>query len=382
MDALELRERIPGVVGALVRRGADFDAAEDAVQSALIKAYETWPNDPPNDPQGWLITTAWRRYIDQVRSDRSRTAREQQFASEPAPDLVEAVDDSLWLYFLCAHPSLTPSSAIALTLRAVAGLTTRQIADAYLVPEATMAQRISRAKLLLGGVRLDQPGDVTTVLRVLYLLFNEGYSGDVDLAAEAIRLTRQLSALRDEPEVRGLLALMLIHHARRSARIMPSGRLIPLADQDRSRWDTAMIAAGIDILQAALARDALGEYQIQAAIAALHADARTHQETDWPQIVEWYDELLIVTPTDIVRLNRAVAVGEAAGAQQGLEALNQIDPATPRFAAVSAYLHEHAGELALAADEYQVAATRATSEAERDHLSRQAARLRQRVGNP
>ena len=293
--------------------------------------------------------------------------------------MVEAVDDSLWLYFLCAHPSLTPSSAIALTLRAVAGLTTRQIADAYLVPEATMAQRISRAKQKLAGVRLDQPGDVTTVLRVLYLLFNEGYSGDVDLAAEAIRLTRQLSALRDEPEVRGLLALMLIHHARRPARIMPSGRLIPLADQDRSRWDTAMIATGIEILQAALARDAIGEYQIQAAIAALHADARKHQETDWPQIVEWYDELLIVAPTDIVRLNRAVAVGEAAGAQQGLDALNQVDPTTPRFAAVSAYLHEHAGELALAAVEYQAAATRATSEAERDHLRRQAARLRQAV---
>jgi RNA polymerase sigma factor (sigma-70 family) len=376
MDAAELRERIPEVVGVLVRRGADFASAEDAVQSALVRALEVWSHDPPRDPRGWLITTAWRKFLDQVRSDRARAAREQRLIDEPAPSDIPSGDDTLWLYFLCAHPSLTPSSAIALTLRAVAGLTTRQIADAYLVPEATMAQRISRAKQRIAGVRLDQPGDVTTVLRVLYLLFNEGYSGDVDLAAEAIRVTRQLAALRDEPEVRGLLALMLLHHARRRARVTSSGRLVPLAEQDRTLWDTAMIAEGIDILQDALARDRLGEYQAQAAIAALHADAPSAAETDWVQIVEWYDELVALTPSDVVRLNRAVAIGEADGAHAGLAALAQVDPSAPRYTAVSAYLHERAGEPERAAGEYADAARRATSEAERDHLNHQSARLR------
>ena len=378
MDAEGLRRQVPQVVGVLVRRGADFASAEDAVQSALVRALEVWPHDPPHDPQGWLVTTAWRKFLDQARSDRARTVREEQFASEPAPGDIPLSDDTLWLYFLCAHPSLTPSSAIALTLRAVAGLTTRQIADAYLVPEATMAQRISRAKQQIAGVRLDRPGDVTTVLRVLYLLFNEGYSGNIDLAAEAIQVTRQLAALRDEPEVRGLLALMLLHHARRAARMTPSGRLVPLAEQDRTLWNTAMIIEGIDILQDALARDQLGEYQAQAAIAALHADARSAVETDWTQIVEWYDELLAITASDIVRLNRAVAVGEADGARAGLAALAQVDPKLPRYTAASAYLHECAGELDRAAGEYADAARRATSEAERDHLNRQATRLRQR----
>src|SRR6185503_9980574 len=200
-------------------------------------------------------------------------------------------------YFLCAHPSLTPASAVALTLRAVGGLTTRQVAQAYLVPETTMAQRISRAKRTVAGVRFDQSGDVATVLRVLYLVFNEGYSGDVDLAAEAIRLTRQLAALVDDPEVHGLLALMLLHHARRRSRTRPDGSIVPLADQDRSQWDTELIAEGIDIARAALARDELGEYQAQAAIAALHADAPHVEETDWVQIVEWYDELLRFSDT-------------------------------------------------------------------------------------
>lgn len=376
MDVAGLRERIPNVVGTLVRRGADFASAEDAVQSALVRALEVWPHNPPHDPQGWLVTTAWRKFLDQVRSDRTRSFREEQHAREPEPRDIPSSDDTLWLYFLCAHPSLTPSSAIALTLRAVAGLTTRQISDAYLVPEATMAQRISRAKQRIAGVSLDQPGDVTTVLRVLYLLFNEGYSGDIDLAAEAIRVTRQLAALRDEPEVRGLLALMLLHHARRGARVTPSGRLIPLAEQDRALWDVGMIVEGVDILQNALAQDRLGEYQAQAAIAALHADARSARETDWAQIVEWYDELLALTRSDVVRLNRAVAIGEADGARAGLAALADVDPTVPRHTAVSAYLHERAGELELAVIEYAEAARRATSEAERDHLSRQAARLR------
>ncbi|TDC59218.1 DUF6596 domain-containing protein, partial [Streptomyces hainanensis] len=223
-------------------------------------------------------------------------------------------------------PSLTPASAVALTLRAVGGLTTRQIARAYLVPEATMAQRISRAKRTVSGVRLDQPGDVGTVLRVLYLVFNEGYSGDIDLAAEAIRLTRQLAAVVDHPEAAGLLALMLLHHARRAARTAPDGSLVPLAEQDRGRWDTTSIAEGVDILQAALARDRLGEYQAQAAIAALHADAPTAAETDWVQIVEWYDELARLTDSPIVLLNRAVAIGEADGPRAGLAALAPLDP--------------------------------------------------------
>jgi predicted RNA polymerase sigma factor len=376
MDAEGLRELIPEVVGILVRRGADFWSAEDAVQSALIRAVEVWPSDPPRDPKGWLITTAWRKFLDQVRSDGARASREERLAMEPEPGDIPSRDDTLWLYFLCAHPSLTPSSAIALTLRAIAGLTTRQIADAYLVPEATMAQRISRAKQRIAGVRLDRPGDVTTVLRVLYLLFNEGYSGDIDLAAEAIRLTRQLARQLYEPEVSGLLALMLLHHARRAARVTPSGRLVPLAEQDRSLWDAAKIAEGIDILQDALARDRLGEYQAQAAIAALHADAPSAAETDWAQIVEWYDELLALTASEVVRLNRAVAIGEANGAEAGLAVLAQIDPGIPRYSAVSAYLHERAGEHDRAADEYADAARRATSEAERDHLGRQAARLR------
>ncbi|HKT58007.1 MAG TPA: sigma-70 family RNA polymerase sigma factor [Microbacterium sp.] len=376
LDAATLRPLIPQVTGILVRRGADFASAEDAVQEALLRALAAWGDDPPRDPRAWLVTVAWRSFLDQARSGASRTAREDRVAAEPEPGAVSARDDTLRLYFLCAHPSLTTASATALTLRAVAGLTTRQIADAYLVPEATMAQRISRAKQKLAGMRLDEPGDAATVLRVLYLLFTEGYSGDVDLAAEAIRVTRQLAALLDEPEVQGLLALMLLHHARRAARTTASGRLIPLADQDRARWDRDLIAEGVDLLQRTLARDRMGEYQAQAAIAALHADARTAAETDWPQIVEWYDELRRFHDSPIVRLNRAVAVGEADGPLAGLAALADIDPQVPRFQAVAAYLHEQAGDEDAAAAEYAEASRRATNVAERDHLARQAARLR------
>jgi predicted RNA polymerase sigma factor len=260
------------------------------VQDALVKAVRVWPDDPPQDPKGWLVTVAWRKFLDAARADTSRRRREVRIEGEPMSGAGEAVDDTLQLYFLCAHPSLTPASAVALTLRAVGGLTTRQIARAYLVPEATMAQRITRAKRTVSGVRFNQPGDVATVLRVLYLVFNEGYSGDVDLAAEAIRLTRQLAAKLNHEEVAGLLALMLLHHARRPARTGPDGRLVPLAEQDRSLWDTRLIAEGVDVLQTALTRDRLGEFQAQAAIAALHADARTVEETDWVQIVEWYDD--------------------------------------------------------------------------------------------
>jgi RNA polymerase sigma factor (sigma-70 family) len=376
VDELLPRELIPAVIGVLVRRGADFASAEDAVQEALVSALATWPDDPPRDPKGWLVTVAWRKFLDQARATESRRARELTVDREPPPGDVPAVDDTLRLYFLCAHPSLTDASAVALTLRAVGGLTTRQIAEAYLVPETTMAQRISRAKRRLAETPLDQPGDPAAVLRVLYLVFNEGYSGQVDLAAEAIRLTRQLASATDEPEAAGLLALMLLHHARRASRTTANGRLVPLAEQDRSRWDVGLIAEGVEILQAALGRDRLGEYQAQAAIAALHADARHAKETDWVQIVEWYDELVRITESPVARLNRAVAVGEADGAHAGLAALAEVDPSLPRHTAVAAYLHEKAGDTGLAADLYVESARAATNAAERDHLTRQAARLR------
>jgi RNA polymerase sigma factor (sigma-70 family) len=381
MDEAGLRGLTPTVLTILVRRGADFAAAEDAVQDALVEALRVWPGDPPRDPKGWLVTVAWRKFLDAARADAARRRREDLVEEQPAPGPAPAADDTLQLYFLCAHPSLTPSSAVALTLRAVGGLTTRQIAQAYLVPEATMAQRISRAKRAVAGVRFDQPGDVATVLRVLYLVFNEGYSGDVDLAAEAIRLTRQLAAATGHPEAAGLLALMLLHHARRAGRTAPDGSLVPLAEQDRGRWDTHAIAEGVQILQAALARDRLGEFQAQAAIAALHADAPTAAQTDWPQIVEWYDELIRLTDSPVVRLNRAVAVGEADGPHAGLAALAALDDALPRRTAVAAYLHERAGDRATAARLYAEAARRASNLAERDHLTRQAARLNSHPGH-
>ena len=375
MDEALLRVLTPTVIGVLVRRGADFTAAEDAVQDALVEAVRTWPTSAPRDPKGWLVTVAWRRFLDATRADAARQRREVRVEAEPAPAPGEPVDDTLQLYFLCAHPSLTPASAVALTLRAVGGLTTRQIAQAYLVPEATMAQRVSRAKRTVAGVRFDRPGDVARVLRVLYLVFNEGYSGDVDLGLEAIRLARRLAALVDHEEVAGLLALMLLHHARRAARTGPDGALVTLAKQDRGRWDTRLIAEGVQVLQAALARDRLGEFQAQAAIAALHADARTAAETDWVQIVGWYDELVRLTDSPVARLNRAVAVGEADGPRAGLAALAELDPALPRHTAAAAYLHERDGAPATAAQLYAEAARRAPNTGERDHLTRQAARL-------
>ncbi len=379
VDQAQLRGLIPGVLAVLVRRGADFATAEDALQEALIRAVETWADRPPDDPKGWLITTAWRRFLDLTRSDVARHLREEKVSNEPAPGPTESADDTLELYFLCAHPSLTPSSAIALTLRAVGGLTTRQIAQAYLVPEATMAQRISRAKRTVSEVRLNRPGDLRTVLKVLYLIFNEGYSGDIDLAEEAIRLARQLAGLTEDEEVAGLLALFLLHHARRPARTRADGSLVPLADQDRTLWHRDLIAEGVVVLQAALARDRLGEYQAQAAIAALHADARSAGETDWVQIVEWYDELVALTDSPVVRLNRAVAVGEADGPQAGLAALAELDSTLPRYTAALAYLREQAGEFDAAADLYAQAATQAPTVAERNHLTMKAATLRHRI---
>jgi RNA polymerase sigma factor (sigma-70 family) len=375
VDDVELRELVPRALSVLVRRGADFAAAEDAVQEALVRALAKWDHAPPDDPQGWLIQVAWRAFLDMVRSDAARRAREVRFDTEPPSADLPSTDETLHLYFMCAHPELTSSSAVALTLRAVGGLTTRQIAAAYLVPESTMAQRISRAKRTVAQAGLDRLGDVRTVMRVLYLVFNEGYSGDVDLAAEAIRLTRQLRTLADVPEVDGLLALMLLHHARRAGRTRADGRIVPLAEQDRTQWDADLIAEGTEIIQAALARDQLGEYQAQAAIAALHADAPRFEETDWVQIVEWYDELLQFADTPIIRLNRVVAIGEADGAPAGLAALAEIEADVPRRDAVEAHLREKNGELELAARRYAEAARRAPNLAERDHQTRQAARL-------
>ncbi|KGM15191.1 RNA polymerase sigma24 factor, partial [Actinotalea fermentans ATCC 43279 = JCM 9966 = DSM 3133] len=333
MDDL-VRELIPQVIGLLVRRGAGFAAAEDAVQEALVEAVRRWDDDPPTDPKGWLVTVAWRKLVDAGRSEAARRAREERVADEPPPGPAEQADDTLLLLFWCCHPALTPASAVALTLRAVGGLTTRQIAEAYLVPEATMAQRISRAKRALADEELGRPGDLRAVLKVLYLIFNEGYTGKVDLAAEAIRLTRLLARASDEPEVAGLLALMLLHHARRAARWSADGALVPLAEQDRASWDTGLVAEGVAVLQAALARDRLGEYQAQAAIAALHCDAASAEETDWPQILQWYDELLRLTGSPVVALNRAVAVGEVDGALAGLAALRGVPDGVPRRAAV------------------------------------------------
>lgn len=370
-----LRDLAPQVLGVLVRRGADFAAAEDAVQEALVEAVRRWPEAPPDDPKAWLIRVAWRKLIDAQRSEDARRQRELRVSREPDPGPTEQADDTLLLLSRCCHPALTPASAIALTLRAVGGLTTAQIAQAFLVPEATMAQRISRAKRTVSGERFTRPGGIRTVLRVLYLIFNEGFTGEVDLAAEAIRLTRQLAATSDDPEVAGLLALMLLHHARRAARRTATGRIVPLAEQDRSLWDGAMITEGVGILQRALARDRLGEYQAQAAIAALHDDAPTPAETDWNQILEWYDELARLSDSPVVALNRAVALSEVEGPLAGLAVVESLDPDLPRRDAVAAYLHERLGDLARAARLYAVAAERAPTAAERDHLTRQASRL-------
>jgi RNA polymerase sigma factor (sigma-70 family) len=374
-----VRVLAPQVLGILVRRGNDFAAAEDAVQDALLEAQRSCGEAPPGDPKGWLLTVAGRKLIDARRSEAARRRREDALSHEPEPGPAGQADDTLLLLFLCCHPALSPASAIALTLRAVGGLTTREIAEAFLVPEATMAQRISRGKRTVSGQPFAQPGDVAVVLRVLYLIFNEGYSGRVDLSAEAIRLTRQLTLASDEPEVAGLLALMLLHHARRAARTDQHGTLVPLDKQDRTRWNEAEITEGARILQAALARDRRGEYQIQAAIAALHDDAATAEETDWPQILAWYDELLELTDNPVAALSRAVAVGEVNGPLAGLTAIEQVATRLGdhhRLDAVRALLHERAGHLDIAAEHYTRAAAPARNTAERDYLTKQAARLR------
>lgn len=379
-----MRTLAPQVLGVLVRRGAEFATAEDAVQEALIEAVRHWPGSPPDDPKAWLLRVAGRKLIDAQRSEAARRRREERVHDEPPPGPTEQSDDTLLLLSRCCHPALSPASAVALTLRAVGGLTTAQIARAFLVPEATMAQRISRAKRTISGERFDTPGDVRAVLRVLYLIFNEGFTGEISLADEAIRLTRQLAVAEStgrghpDEEISGLLALMLLHHARRDARYTASGELVPLDQQDRSLWDTAMIADGVAVLQDALARDRLGEYQAQAAIAALHDDAPTAAETDWPQILEWYDELARLTDSPVVALNRAVAVGQVDGPRAGLAALADVDPGLARWDAVAAHLYERADDIDEAVRHYTAAADRATSSAEMTHLIKQAARLRTR----
>ena len=377
MNEALLRELGPQVLGVLVRRGADFASAEDAVQEALLQAHRTWDAGLPDDPKGWMVTVAARKLVDAYRSEGARRRREEAAVLEPGPGPTETADDTLLLMFLCCHPSLSPTSAVALTLRAVGGLTTREIAEAYVVPETTMAQRISRAKRTISGQPFSAPGDVARVLRVLYLIFNEGYGGRVDLAGEAIRLTRLLARETDEPEVAGLLALMLLHHARRTARTDAHGAIVPLDEQDRASWHHDEIAEGVGILTAALARDQRGEYQIQAAIAALHDDAPTAEETDWTQVLEWYDELVALTGNPMAALSRAVVVGEVDGPLAGLRAVDEVALTDHyRLDAVRAHLSERAGYVEQAVELYLRAARRTTSTPERDHLTKQAARLR------
>ena len=395
-----LRALAPQVLGVLTRRYRDFDAAEDAVQEALLAAAVHWSKEGiPQQPRGWLIQTATRRLIDQRRNERSRTAREDRaLLAQPPPADVPDRDDTLVVLFLCCHPSLTPASAIALTLRAVGGLSTAEIARAFLVPETTMAQRISRAKQRIksSGVpfRLPTPEERTerlrTVLHVLYLIFNEGYAStagpDVhraDLSDEAIRLSRTVHRmLPDDSEVAGLLALMLLLDARRPARTGPGGELIPLPEQDRTRWDQALIAEGTAVLGAAIGGGAVGEYQLQASIAALHDRAARAEDTDWSQILALYGLLDRMTGNPVVTLNRAVAAAMVHGPAAGLTLLSEVEDRLSgqhRLDAVRAHLLEMAGDTDAAAEHYAAAAARTTSLPERHHLSRQVARLRNPV---
>jgi RNA polymerase sigma factor (sigma-70 family) len=392
-----LRRLAPQVLGAVARRYGDFAAAEDAVQEALLAAATAWPADgPPDNPLGWLVRVASRRMADRYRSEEARRRREDLAASWSLapPDPAPGRDDSLILMFLCCHPALTPASAIPLTLRAVGGLTTREIAAAFLVPEATMAQRISRAKAKLAATGAhftlpsgeERPERLRSVLHVLYLLFNEGYATSSgpdlarsDLSGEAIRLTRALrAALPDDPEVAGLLALMVLTEARRPARTGPGGELVPLAEQDRSRWSRPLIAEGVALITDALQRGRMGEYQAQAAIAAVHDQARRYEETNWPQIVALYGRLERMTGNPMVTLNRAVAVAMVDGPSAGLELLAGLEDRLGdhhRLHAVRAHLLEQSGDPKSAITEFKAAAERATNRRERDYLTLQAARL-------
>ena len=397
----------PQVLGALVRRYGHFDTAEDAVQEALLAAVVQWPRDGrPDSPKGWLIRVAARRMTDLLRAEQARQRREATVAERvppaeylaPAADADPAADhdDSLVLLFLCCHPSLTPVSQIALTLRAVGGLTTAEIAQAFLVPEATMAQRVSRAKRAIreAGARFRMPSPADTqsrlvaVLHVLYLIFNEGHTATSgpdlvrhELAAEAIRLARLVHRmLPTDGEVAGLLALMLLTDARRPARASADGDLIPLAEQDRTRWDAAAIAEGVDLVTWALLWTTTGPYQLQAAIAAVHDEAPSAEQTDWPQILALYDRLLSLVNNPMVVLNHAVAAAMVRGPRQGLALLRALD-ADPRMAgnhrlaAVRAHLLEMAGDRAGAQAYYRQAAGHTTSLPERHYLEKRAANL-------
>jgi RNA polymerase sigma factor (sigma-70 family) len=385
------------VLGALVRRFGHFDIAEDAVQEALLAAAQQWPNHGiPDHPRGWLIRVGYRRMIDQLRAEQLRQRREYQLASQPTPASLEepVADDSLTLLFLCCHPILTPVSQVALTLRAVGGLTTAEIAHAYGVSDVAMGQRISRAKQQIksAGGRFvlpsaeDRGNQLTAVLQVLYLIFNEGYAATageqlhrVDLTTEAIRLTRVLHRLLpDEPEVAGLLALMLLSDARRPARSTDAGDLITMEHQQRDLWDRALTAEGTALITAAMRRHQVGPYQLQAAIAALHNGAPSYAETDWPQIAALYGWLEHLTPTPPVRLSRAVAVAMAHGPRRGLMLLDNLadDPLIrQRQRAVRAHLLELNGDTQQAADLFREAAALTDNLAERRYLEGRAQHL-------
>ena len=397
-----LRELAPQVLGALVRRYGDFADCEDAVQEALIAAAADWPREgQPDNPLGWLVRVASRRLANLYRGDIARRRREELAASwsRSAAESAPGRDDTLIVMLMCCHPSLTPASAIPLTLRAVAGLTTREIAAAFLIPEPTMAQRISRAKATIkaSGEPFalpppDQlPERLRSVLHVLYLLFNEGYttSGGPDLAradlsGEAIRLARIMRAsVPQDPEVTGLLALMLLTDARRPARSGPGGELIPLAEQDRGRWDGALIAEGVALISGVLGAGHAGEYQLQAAIAAIHDRAPSHAATDWPQILALYGLLETMTANPMVTLNRAVATAMVSGPMAGLAMLDGLGVRLGdhhRLHSVRAHLFELAGDLEAAAVEYREAAARAGNLRERHYLAIQAGRLRSERG--
>ena len=406
VDEHLLRELAPQVLGAVVRRFRDFAAAEDAVQEAMLAAFTQWPREGvPDNPRGWLIQVASRRFTDQVRSEIARRQRETRVAIDeetaaPEHDIESDMDpdDTLILLFMCCHPALTSSSAIALTLRAVGGLTTAEIANAFLVPEATMAQRISRAKQNIKAsaapFRLPSPREraerLPAVLHVLYLIFNEGYASSIgtqlqrlDLAREAIRLTRCAKALLpNDAEVAGLLSLMLLTDARRTARTGPDEELIPLDKQDRTRWDGAAISEGTELLTAALSKGSVGLYQLQAAIAAVHDQAERVEDTDWPQILALYELLRHVSPSPMVTLNHAIATAMVHGPSQGLELLKALDSDDRlaehhRLDAVRAHLLEMLGDRENAIKHYLAAAGRTTSIPERNYLRSQAARLEQ-----
>jgi len=395
-----LRELAPQVLGALVRRYGHFDACEDAVQEALLAATVQWPHQGlPQNPRGWLITVASRRVTDQLRSDQARRRREDATAALASRDESEVPDrdDTLTLLFLCCHPALSPASQVALTLRAVGGLTTAQIANAFLVPEATMAQRISRAKqrIKATGIPFEMPPEperadrLRVVLHVLYLVFNEGYTATsgpylhrTDLTGEAIRLTRVVhQLLPQDGEVAGLLALMLLTDARRPARTRADGSLVPLEEQDRSRWDQEAIREGVALITSSLAQTPIGPYQLQAAIAAVHDEAITAADTDWPQILGLYDLLERLAPNPMVTLNRAVAVAMVRGPEAALDVLAALDDDERmaghyRLAAVRAHMWEMAGDRDAARSGYQEAARRTTSIPERRYLESRADRLR------